>query len=113
MHDWISKAGQQIGGEYRYILAPGSQGNSTVSFLERARAMSRERRHDTVVPGRQSYNVVGGLMQRLPLNLRLRANANYFSSIVTQQHYQQDVYRATSSRRIGRECQRQLGRHTR
>ena len=34
MHDWFSKAGQQMGGEYRYILGPGSQGNSTVSFLK-------------------------------------------------------------------------------
>ncbi len=33
MHDWFSKAGQQMGGEYRYILAPGSEGNSTVSLL--------------------------------------------------------------------------------
>ena len=32
-HDWFSKTGQQIGGEYRYVLAPGSQGRTQLSFL--------------------------------------------------------------------------------
>ena len=34
VHDWFSKAGQQMGGEYRYILSGGSQGNARVSFLD-------------------------------------------------------------------------------
>ncbi|HZB24586.1 MAG TPA: putative LPS assembly protein LptD, partial [Vicinamibacterales bacterium] len=33
-HDWFSKAGQGYGGEYRYVLAPGSHGQSTVQFLD-------------------------------------------------------------------------------
>ena len=33
-YDWMSKAGQQLGGEYRYILGPGSQGDSRFSWLD-------------------------------------------------------------------------------
>jgi LPS-assembly protein len=95
MHDWFSKAGQQVGGEYRYILSPGSEGSSTVSFLNEQIAQT----DGTKGPATRSYTVVGGVVQRLPLNLRLRANANYYSSIVTQQRYQQDIYRATNSNR--------------
>ncbi len=44
----------------------------------------------------------GGLVQRLPLGLRARANVDYFSSITTQQRYQQDLYRSTNrNRRFG------------
>ena len=34
VHDWFSKAGQQMGGEYRYVVNGGSQGNARVSFLD-------------------------------------------------------------------------------
>jgi LPS-assembly protein len=95
MHDWFSKAGQQVGGEYRYILSPGSEGSSTVSFLNEQLIQE----DGTKGSATRSYTVVGGVVQRLPLNLRLRANANYYSSIVTQQRYQQDIYRATNSNR--------------
>ena len=100
MHDWFSKAGQQMGGEYRYVLSPGSQGSATTSFLnEAARTVTETDGTESFLPGQKTYTVVGGLMQKLPLNLRLRANANYYSSIVTQQRYQQDLYQATNSTR--------------
>ena len=44
-HDWFSKTGQGVGGEYRYVLAPGSQGNSTVQFIDEKATTSTERRH--------------------------------------------------------------------
>ncbi len=102
-HDWFSKTGQQIGGEYRYIAGPGSQGNGQGSFLnERATAGTTAGGAATSTPSRRSYNVRGDLTQRLPLGMSVRGNADYFSSIVTQQRYQQDIYRATNrSRRFG------------
>jgi LPS-assembly protein len=100
MHDWFSEAGQQIGGEYRYILGPGSQGSSTVSFLnEPPRTVPGSGGSEVAQDGQRTYTVVGGLSQRLPLNLRFRANANYYSSIRTQQAYQQNLDRATQSTR--------------
>ena len=51
------------------------------------------------------------MMQRLPGTFSLRANADYFSSIVTQQTYQQDITRATNrNRRFGSYV---TGRHRR
>jgi LPS-assembly protein len=99
-HDWYSRTGQGLGGEYRYVLAPGSQGNATLHVLN-------ERETTTVQPGggvsttpaRRSHSVRGDMAQRLPAGLYARASTNYFSSITTEQRYQQDIYRATDRRR--------------
>lgn len=99
-HDWFSKTGQGVGGEYRYIFGPGSQGNLKTYML---------REHDTVyaqpdgseVPyaGQQSYQITGSMSQPLPDHLRVSGNVNYFSSLVAQQRYQQDIYAATNRTR--------------
>jgi LPS-assembly protein len=99
-HDWFSKTGQGIGGEYRYVLAPGSQGNSTVSFVNEHE--TKYPQTNQTIPARRSYAVRGDLVQRLPLRLRARGNVDFFSSITTQQRYQQDLFRSTSrTRRFG------------
>ena len=36
-HDWFSKTGQQVGGEYRYVAGPGSQGNADAVLLTSTR----------------------------------------------------------------------------
>ena len=102
MHDWLTKAGNQVGGEYRYVVAPGSQGSGRFSFLDEKKTtltiggVSRDQ------PARRSYSLGGDVAQALPGTFRFRANADYFSSIVTQQQYQQDLYRATNrNRRFG------------
>ena len=98
-HDWMSKAGQQLGGEYRYVLGPGSQGDSRFSLLDENGVTDSS---GNVGPGTRSYTISGNMMQRLPRAFSLRANADYFSSIVTQQTYQQDIARATNrNRRFG------------
>ena len=52
--------------------------------------------------GRKSYSIGGDFSQRLPGTFSLRGSADFFSSIVTQQSYQQDLYRATNrTRRFG------------
>ena len=100
-HDWFSKTGQGVGGEYRYVLAPGSQGNSTVQFIDEKATTSTDG-SEQQIPGTRSYSVRGGLVQMLPFRLRGRANVDYFSSIATEQRLQQDVYRATNrTRRFG------------
>ena len=101
-HDWMSKAGNQLGGEYRYVLGPGSQGNSRFSFLDEKAVTSNVGGVEQTTPGTRSYTISGDMMQRLPGSFSLRANADYFSSIVTQQTYQQDIARATNrNRRFG------------
>jgi LPS-assembly protein len=112
-HDWMSKAGQQIGGEYRYVLGPASQGNAQMRMLdENEISTTRSGGSPQVQPARRSYAISGDASQRLPGAFRLRANADYFSSVTTQQQYQQDVMRATNrSRRFGTNVAGRLGRY--
>ena len=102
-HDWMTKAGQQVGGEYRYVLAPGSQGNAQFRLLneKRIETTGSDGSIDVQEP-RRSYGISGEASQRLPGTFRLRASADYFSSVVTEQQYQQDIARATNrNRRFG------------
>ncbi|CAN5679718.1 hypothetical protein BH24ACI5_BH24ACI5_00400 [soil metagenome] len=99
-YDWFSKAGRAVTGEYRYLLAPGSSGTALANVLAE-REITAEDANPTqgVRPGQRSYEVRGSLVQALPLGLRAQANANYFTSLATQQRYQQDVYQATTRQR--------------
>ena len=102
-HDWFSKTGQGVGGEYRYVLGPGSSGQRRVSMLnEHETDYQQTGRRGQRLPGQRSYTIAGDLTQRLPLNLHARANVDYYSSIVSQQRYQQNIYDATKrTRRFG------------
>jgi LPS-assembly protein len=110
-HDWMTKAGQQLGSEYRYVLAPGSQGNAQVRWLAEKEMEIRLPDGTTRTQNpRRSYGISGDASQLLPGTFRLRANADYFSSVVTQQQYQQDIVRATNrSRRFGSHVTGTLG----
>ena len=99
-HDWFSKTGQGFGGEYRYIEAPGSSGSMRAYVLhEHDTTYQRPDGTQSVYAGRQSYQITGSASQRLSSHVRLTANANYFSSLVAQQRYQQNVYAATNRSR--------------
>lgn len=102
-HDWFSKTGQGYGGEYRYALGPGSSGSSRVYVInEHAATDTSPGGVTTPTDARKSYQVAGNLSQRLPAGLQARGNVDYFSSITTQQRYQQNIYQATSrNRRFG------------
>jgi LPS-assembly protein len=99
-HDWMSKAGQQVGGEYRYVLSGASRGTGTFSLLdENAREASGS---TSARAARRSYSIRGNVAQGLPGGFRATATADYFSSVQSQQQYQQDLYRATNrTRRFG------------
>jgi LPS-assembly protein len=98
-HEWMSEAGSRIKSQYRYVLSGASRGNADFSLLrEKARTVTNggttsER------PARRSYSLNGSLMQALPRRFQAAASADYFSSIETQQQYEQDIYRATNRQR--------------
>jgi LPS-assembly protein len=97
-HDWFSKSGQAVAGEYRYVLGPGSQGRTNISFLDEKDLTNDD---GTVTQrGERSYRVDGSLVQRLGTRWRAQAHANYFSSLGAEQLYQQDFFRATQSTRM-------------
>jgi LPS-assembly protein len=99
-HNFYSTTGQSYGAEYRYIQSPGSSGNVQTTIVREHEAVYRQPDgSDRTLPGINSYTVTGTLMQQLPANLRLSGNANYFSSLIAQQRYQQEIFAATNRTR--------------
>jgi LPS-assembly protein len=76
-HEWYSKIGQGVAGEYRYNFGAGSDGSLTTHFVNQHAA-------DYVQPdgslqsssASRSYDFRGGMNQALPFGLRARANVN-------------------------------------
>lgn len=99
-HDYFSQSGQGVGGQYRFVSAPGSQGEANVYMLDER---TRYAPDGTTVErlGHRSWNVRGTANQALPHGFRLIGNANYFTDATTQQLYQQNVYdQSQRTRRI-------------
>ena len=98
-HSYYSKTGQGFGGDYRYIQGAGSSGNVQTSVLREHEAAYETNGVTTTVPGLNSYQVNGSVLQQLPASLRLSGNANYFSSLVSQQRNQTNLFAATNVQR--------------
>ena len=99
-HNYYSKTGQSFGSEYRYVQSAGSTGNVQTTIVREHEAVYRQADGtDQTFPGINSYTVTGTVMQQLPANLRLSGNANYFSSLIAQQRYQQEIFAATNRTR--------------
>lgn len=99
-HDYFSKTGMGYGSEYEYMQAPGSQGKVDVDVIREHDSVYRQADGTEIQhPGGQSYSIRGNVAQRLPLSLHLSGSANYFSSLISQQRYQQNVYAATNTTR--------------
>ena len=99
-HDFFSKTGQGFGAEYRYVQSPSSTGNvQTYMLREHDAQYTQTDGTVTTQPGIDSYQITGSLQQALSPHLRLTGTANYFSSLVSQQRYQQNFYAATNRTR--------------
>ena len=100
MHDWFSKTGQGLGSEYRYTRGGGSDGNARMYMLDQREATYALGNGGTgTEPARRSFEIQGGATQLLPLGLRVRARANYFSSLTTIQTFSTNVYEASRNQR--------------
>jgi LPS-assembly protein len=99
MHEWYSKTGQGVSGEYRYNFGGGSDGYLTTN-LRREHAIA-----DGGAPSRagiRTYELRGSMNQLLPGRLRARAQVDYFSSLEQSQLYNTDIINASrNSRRYG------------
>jgi LPS-assembly protein len=99
-HSFYSKTGQSFGGQYRYIESPGSSGNvETVVVREHPATYDQPDGTTQTFDGIDSYTITGSVLQTLPAHLRLNGSANYFSSLIAQQRYQQNIYAATNRTR--------------
>ena len=99
VHDWFTKTGYGLGARYRYTLGAGSQGNAEVYRLNEKALTTTTNGVTTDLPAQHSYTVKGDLVQTLGGGLHARGFVDYFSSLGSQQRYQQNVYQATNGRR--------------
>jgi LPS-assembly protein len=98
LHDWYSKTGQGLGGEYRYNIGSGD-GNIRTYFDDQHEATYSLADSVKVQPANQSYEIRGSASQILPGNLRSRASVDYFSDIATSQTFNTNIYDASRSQR--------------
>jgi len=91
LHDWYSKTGQAINGEYRYVSLKGG-GNISNTFLnEKETTYKQEDGTESHYPGQKSFTLNGSLSQALAGTWYAQARANYFSSIDVQQRSTADL----------------------
>jgi LPS-assembly protein len=96
-HEWFSKVGQGVAGQYRYNLGAGSNGNLTSHYLSQSDATQGA---DATAGTSRSYDFAGSLLQTLPLGLRAQANVQYFSSLLTHQTFNTNIYDSSSNQRV-------------
>ena len=99
VHDWYTQAGWGMGGEYRYVASDQSQGNVRLYGFSRNETTFTEDGVTSVLPASNSFQITGTANQSLSTRLRARGYVDYFSDIVTQHLYNQNIYQATQSRR--------------
>lgn len=100
VHDWYTQSGQGAGGEYRYVASGQSAGNVRLyGFSRKETTFTNGNGVTSVLPANNSFQMTGTANQAIGARLRARAYVDYFSDILTQQLYNQNVYQATQSRR--------------
>jgi LPS-assembly protein len=99
LHDFYSKTGQAVSGEYRYIDLRGS-GNLQTNFIDNHPATYVTKGVSTTVPGARSYQLIGNMSQGLGASWYAQARANYFSSIQVQQTYSSNINQTSQRNRL-------------
>jgi LPS-assembly protein len=101
MHDWYASTGQGVGGEYRYNYGNGVDGNFNVHFLdEKGRTFTNDDGSTGVLPPLHSYEIRGAANQVITPRFRARVNINYFSSILSSQTLNTNIYDASRNQRV-------------
>ena len=99
LHDWFSKTGQAIAGEYRYVSLGGS-GNIRTDFLnEKAITFTDLDGSETEQPGRRTFRTYGNLSQSLGGSWYAQGQADYSSDLTVDRLYDSDIARATRTNR--------------
>jgi len=99
-HDWFTKAGQGAGAEYRYVAAAQSMGDVRFYRFNQDETTFVNGDQTQTLQKASSYEVTGNLNHALTRNIRARAHLDYFTDLVTQQLYNQNLYAATRNRRL-------------
>ncbi len=99
VHDWFTRAGQGMGGEYRYVASSGSYGNVRAYRFNQNQREIVDNGQVGVLPENTSFDVNASVIHALGGGLRARGRVDYASDIISQQLYQQNVYRASNPSR--------------
>ena len=99
-HDWFTKAGQGAGAEYRYVAAAQSTGDVRFYRFNQNQNTFTQGDQTQTLEKSNSYEITGNLNHTLSRNIRARARLDYFTDLVTQQLYNQNLYAATRNRRL-------------
>ena len=98
-HDWFTRTGQGVGGEYRYVASAGSEGAfRSYWFNQHVANFTSGTGAVTSLSASRSFELTGNATQALPLGMRSRVRFDYFSDLTTQQLYHGNLY--DSSRRL-------------
>jgi lipopolysaccharide assembly outer membrane protein LptD (OstA) len=100
LHDWFTKTGQGVGGDYGYVRAPGSQGNAQIYMLNQHELTTPSVDGTAItIPGKRSYKITASAADLINSHLRASGTVYYFSDLVTQQTYNLNIYDASRSQR--------------
>jgi LPS-assembly protein len=98
-HDWFTRAGQGTGMEYRYIASPRAAGDLRLYRFAQSEATYTSNGQINTVPASSSYEVTSSVSQVISRTFRARARIDYFSDLLNQQLYHQNIYQASRNRR--------------
>ena len=104
-HDWYTKAGQGVGTDYRYVSAPGSQGDVKFYLLDQNSDPTLS------TQAQRSYSIDGSMNQAMARGFRVVGSVNYFDSVATQQNYQDISSFSQRSRNFNVQLTGGLGRY--
>jgi LPS-assembly protein len=99
MHEWYSKTGQGLSGEYRYNFGGGSDGYMSTDFRNEHEVTHLSGGSPVTVPAARTYELRGSANQMLPGRLRARAYVDYFSSLRHSRTYNTDITYASRNER--------------
>jgi LPS-assembly protein len=99
VHDWYTRSGYGVGGEYRYVASDQSQGTVRLYGFSRKETTFTEDDVTSTLPANNSFQMTLTANQRIGARLRARGYVDYFSDLTTQHLYNQNIYEATQSRR--------------
>jgi LPS-assembly protein len=99
-HDWFTRTGTGEGAEYRYIAGFQSAGNIRLYRFVQHETDYTQSGVTSTLPAKTSYEFTGAVTQALGGAARARMRLDYFSDVLTQQLYHQNIYQASRRNRL-------------
>ena len=99
-HDWFTHTGMGEGSEYRYIAGLQSAGNVRLYRFVQHETQYSQSGTTSTLPAKTSYEFTGAVTQALGGAARARMRLDYFSDVLTQQLYHQNIYEASRRNRL-------------